>query len=146
MAAISKAHATWEGDLVKGKGSVRTDSGVLASSPISWRTRAEDRGSGTSPEELLAAAHAACFSMALSNGLAKAGTPPQSVRTTATATFEKVGDGFKVSKMELHVTAKVPGADPTKFQELAKTTGETGCVISKALVGNVAISVVAKLE
>lgn len=131
---------------MSGKGTVRSESGVLRESPLTWKVRTEGAKDATSPEELLAAAHAACFAMALSHGLAKAGTPAHHVQTTASATFDKVGDGFKVTKMELQVTAKVPGVDPSKFQELARTTGESGCPISKALAGNVPISVVAKLE
>lgn len=145
MATTKKAHAKWEGDLMNGKGSVRTESGALAEAPLTWKNRTEDAAGKTSPEELLAAAHAACFSMALSHGLAKAGTPAKSVQTQAHCTFDKVGDGFKVTKMELHVTANVPNVDANKFQELAKTTGESGCPISKAIAGNVPISVVAKL-
>ncbi|MDE1819737.1 MAG: OsmC family peroxiredoxin [Euryarchaeota archaeon] len=146
MPVTRKARATWRGDLVGGKGTVRTESSALAESPITWKARSEEPGGMTSPEELLAAAHAACFAMALSHGLAKGGTPAKEVRTSASATFEKVGDGFKVTRIELDVVARVPGADPKKFEELARTTGESGCPISKALAGNVAISVMARLE
>ena len=146
MAATRKAYATWEGDLLHGRGTVRSDTGVVPESPITWKNRTEGTREGTSPEELLAAAHAACFAMALSHGLAKAGTPPSWVRTTASCTFDKVGEGFKVTRMVLQVSAKVPGVDGAKFEELARTTGESGCPISKALAGNVPIHVVAKLE
>jgi lipoyl-dependent peroxiredoxin len=145
MATTKNAHAKWEGDLMNGKGSVWNESKTLAESPITWKNRTEDAAGKTSPEELLAAAHAACFAMALSHGLAKAGTPAKKVETHAHATFDKVGDGFKVTEMRLEVTAWVPGVDAAKFQEIAKTTGEAGCPISKALAGNVPIKVVAKL-
>lgn len=146
MAVTRRAHAKWEGDLMNGKGTVRTESSALPEAHLTWKARAEEPGGKTSPEELLAAANAGCFAMALSNGLAKAGTPATHVNVTAACTFEKGADGFKVSRMELEVVAKVPGADPAKFQELAKSTGESGCPISKALMGSVAISVRAKLE
>lgn len=113
---------------------------------MTWRARTEESGGKTSPEELLAGAHAACFSMALSHGLAKAGAAPKSLQVTAACTFGKVGDGFKVIEMELSVTANVPGMDRAKFEEIAKATGEKGCPISQALAGNVPIKVVAKLE
>lgn len=145
MATTRKAHAKWQGDLLSGSGTVRTESSALAETKVTWKARAEEPGGLTSPEELLAAAHAACFAMALSNGLAKAGTPAKEIQTTAACTFEKVGDGFKVTRMALEVRANVPGMDSAKFQEIAKTTGESGCPISKALMGNVAISVSAKL-
>ena len=146
MSVTRRAHAKWEGDLMSGKGTVRTESTALPETAITWKARAQEPGGQTSPEELLAAAHAACFAMALSNGLAKAGTPATRLSTSASCTFEKVGEGFKVSRMDLEVAAKVPGLAPEKFQELAKTTGESGCPISKALTGNVAISVKARLE
>ncbi len=146
MAMIRKASAHWQGDLMSGKGTVGFDSKALPEVPISWRARAEAAEGKTSPEELLAGAHAACFAMALSHGLAKAGTPVEHLQVQAEATFEKVGDGFKVTRMHLTVAAKVPGVDAAKFAELARTTGEKGCPISQALAGNVAISVTARLE
>ncbi len=146
MAVTRRAHAKWEGDLLNGKGTVKTESPALPETALTWKARAENPGSMTSPEELLAAAHASCFAMALSNGLAKAGTPATHVRASAACTFEKVGDGFKVTKMELTVNAKVPGIEAKRFEEIAKTTGESGCPISKALMGNVAISVSPHLE
>ena len=146
MAMTRKASAQWQGDLMSGKGTVNFDSKALPEVPITWRARAEAAEGKTSPEELLAGAHAACFAMALSHGLAKAGTPVEHMKVQAEATFEKIGDGFKVTRMHLEVRAKVPGANAAKFEELARTTGEKGCPISQALAGNVAISVVAHLE
>jgi osmotically inducible protein OsmC len=146
MTTVRRAHAKWEGDLVNGRGTVRFETGALPEVPVTWRARSEEAGGKTSPEELLAGAHAACFSMALSAGLAKAGAVPQRMQVTAACTFGKVGDGFKVTDMELTVTAKVAGIDRAKFEEIAKTTGEKGCPISQALAGNVAIKVVANLE
>ncbi len=146
MPMVRKAHAQWQGDLLNGKGTVGFEAGALPEVPVTWRARAESTDGKTSPEELLAGAHAACFAMALSHGLAKGGTPAQSLSVRAECTFDKVGDGFRVTKMQLHVTAKVPGADRSKFEELARTTGEKGCPISQALAGNVPISVSAHLE
>jgi osmotically inducible protein OsmC len=111
--------------------------------PYSFGSRFED-GAGSNPEELLAAAEAACFSMALSVGLEQAGTPPTRVETDAACTIEKVGDGFSITTMKLKVRATVPGIDPAKFQAIAQATKE-GCPVSRALKGNVAIEVDAAL-
>jgi lipoyl-dependent peroxiredoxin len=145
MAAQRTAHAVWEGDLLHGHGTVKGTSGAIAELPISWSARTEASGGKTSPEELLAAAHAACFSMAFSNGLAKAQHPAQRLAVTATATFDKVGDGWKVTTMELGVVGKVPGISAADFEAAAKAAG-AGCPISGALKGNVEIRVQAKLE
>jgi osmotically inducible protein OsmC len=146
MATVRRAHAKWEGDLINGKGSVKFDTGALPEVPVTWRARSEDAQGKTSPEELLAGAHAACFAMALSHGLATKGNPPQRLGVDAACTFAKVGDGFKVTEMVLTVTGKVPGIDRAKFEEIAKATGEKGCPISQALAGNVPIKVIAVLE
>lgn len=145
MAAKRTAQAVWEGDLVHGQGSVKGTSGALGEVAVSWAARTEAPGGKSSPEELLAAAHASCFSMALSAGLARAQKPAQRLRVSATATFDKVGDAWKVTTMELDVTGKVPGITPTEFENAAKAAGD-GCPISAALKGNVSISVRAKLE
>jgi len=112
--------------------------------PVSWSARTEAAGGKTSPEELLAAAHAACFSMALSGGLGRLQKPPERLEVQAAATFDKVGDTWKVTTMELNVTGKVPGITPAEFESAAQAAGQ-GCPISNALKGNVAITVHAKL-
>jgi len=144
MAAKRTAQAVWEHDLVHGHGTVQGTSGGLAETAVSWAARTEAPGGKTSPEELLAAAHAACFSMALSFGLSKMQKPPERLTVAATATFDKVGDAWKVTTMELDVTGKVPGITAAEFQQAAQAAGQ-GCPISGALKGNVQISVHAKL-
>src|SRR5207342_1217556 len=104
-----KASAEWQGGLKDGKGTISTDSGVLERTQYSFGTRFED-GKGTNPEELVAAAHAGCFSMALSNILGQAGMTAESIRTQATVTLEKVGDGFSITSSHLEVRARIPGA------------------------------------
>jgi lipoyl-dependent peroxiredoxin len=145
MAAQRTAQAMWEGDLLHGHGSVKGTSGALAELPITWSARTEASGGKTSPEELLAAAHAACFSMALSAGLARAQKPAQHLSVSATATFDKVGDGWKVTTMELQVVGKVAGMSQPDFEAAAKAAG-AGCPISGALKGNVDIRVQARVE
>lgn len=144
MAAKRTAQAVWEHDLVHGHGTVKGTSGGLAETPVTWAARTEASGGKTSPEELLAAAHASCFSMALSAGLGRIQKPPERLTVTATATFDKVGDTWKVTTMELDVTGKVPGITAAEFQQAAQAAGQ-GCPISGALKGNVTISVHAKL-
>ncbi len=146
MPLVRKAEANWTGDLLTGNGTVRFEAGALPESPVTWKARAETAEGKTSPEELLAGAHATCFAMALSHGLAKAGHPPQRLTAKAAVSFGKVGDGFRVTGTNLHVRAKVPGITPEAFQELAQSTGEKGCPISAALAGNVPITVTAELE
>ncbi len=126
-----KASARWTGSLKEGKGTISTDTGVLRDTPYSFSTRFENEP-GTNPEELIAAAHAGCFSMALSGQLTNAGTPPESVDTTATVTLEKTDAGFTVTKVHLDVRAKVPGADQAAF-ETAANNAKTGCPISRLL-------------
>jgi len=145
MSAQRKAEAWWENDLLHGSGKVKGHSGVLPEMGISWSARTEELNGKTSPEELLAAAHASCFSMAFSNTLAKLGKPPQQVHVTATVTFDKVGDGWSVTTVDLAVTGKVPGATAAQFDEAAKTASTT-CPISRALKGNVEIRVSSRLE
>ena len=128
---IRKASAVWQGGLKDGKGTVSTDSGVLSKAQYSFGTRFED-GVGTNPEELIAAAHAGCFSMALSGQLGSAGMTADSIHTTATATFEKLEAGWTITEIHLDVTAKIPGADKAKFGELAALAEKT-CPVSKAL-------------
>jgi len=136
-----KAQGTWEGGLRGGKGTFRGESGLIAG-PYSFGSRFEN-AAGTNPEELLAAAEAACFSMALSGGLEKNGTPPTRVDTDAACTVEKVGDGFTITKMHLTVRATVPNLDDATFQRIANETKKT-CPVSRALTG-VEISLEAEL-
>ena len=137
-----KASAEWRGGLKDGKGTMSTESGLLANAPYSFGTRFES-AKGTNPEELIAAAHAGCFSMALSAQLEGAGIKPESVRTSATVTLEKVGDGFSVTASHLDVVARIPGADRGAFLKAAEQA-KSGCPISKLL--NARISMDAKLE
>ena len=146
MPATRRADAVWSGDLLSGEGTVSAGtSGLFRELPVKWSSRTESAEGRTSPEELLAAAHAACFSMAFSNGLAKNGTPPTRLAVSSEVTFDKVGDGWKVTKSELRVRGTVPAIDEAKFRELAEVAKE-GCPISGALKGNVALSVDARLE
>jgi osmotically inducible protein OsmC len=145
MAATRQAKAIWTGDLAKGNGEVSAgSSGRFASLPVSWAARTEAPGGKTSPEELLAAAHASCFAMALSAGLGRAGTPPDRLEVTATVRFDKVEDAWAVVSSELQVTASVPNVDEEKFTQLVQEAKD-GCPISKALSGNVVLSVTATL-
>jgi osmotically inducible protein OsmC len=139
----SRASAVWEGKLRDGKGSFKAGSGAFGGS-YSFRTRFEG-AAGTNPEELMAAAHAACLSMALSAGLEQAGTPATRIETTAACTIDKVGDGFKITTMDLKVRGKVPGIDQAKFQQAAEAA-KSGCPVSGALKGNVTLKLDAKLE
>jgi len=137
-----KATAVWQGGLKDGKGTISTDSGVLANTQYSFSTRFED-GAGTNPEELIAAAHAGCFSMALSGQLGAAGLTAESINTTASVSLEKTDAGFAITKVHLDVTAKVPGADQAAFEKATKNAKE-GCPVSKVL--NAEITMDAKLE
>ena len=128
---IRKGTAVWEGGLKNGKGAVSTESGTLFKTPYSFVTRFENV-KGTNPEELIAAAYAACFSMALSGELGKANVEPQSVATNADLTIEKLETGWTVTEIHLNVSAKIPGADPAAFQKAAQGAKE-GCPISKLL-------------
>ena len=137
-----KASAEWQGDLKTGKGTVSTESGVLQGTPYSFTTRFEN-AKGTNPEELVAAAHAGCFTMALSAELGKANLVPQRLRTTATVSLDKGDAGWSVTESHLEVSAKIPGASPEAFRKAAETA-EKGCPISKLF--NTKITMDAKLE
>lgn len=137
-----KASAAWEGGLKGGKGTYDAESGNLHGS-YSFGSRFGEQG-GSNPEELLAAAEAACYSMALSGGLEKNGTLPTKIATAAACTVEKVGEGFQITTMKLDVTAAVPNIDDAKFQEIALAT-LSGCPVSKALSGNVDLKLEARL-
>jgi len=134
----------WNGDLAHGSGTVSGTSGTFVHVPVSWASRTEAPGGKSSPEELLAAAEASCFSMALSAGLGRQQKPPTKLEVSATATFDKVGEAWKVTTMELEVVGTVPGIAPAEFEAAAKAASE-GCPISGALKGNVAVSVRARL-
>ncbi len=125
------ASAVWQGGLKDGKGTISTDSGVLSSTQYSFSTRFED-GQGTNPEELIAAAHAGCFSMALSGQLGTAGLTAESINTTASVTLEKTDAGFTITKVHLEVTAKIPGASAEAF-ETAANNAKAGCPVSRLL-------------
>jgi len=133
-----KASAVWQGDLKGGKGSISTDSGTLKNSQYSFSTRFEN-GVGTNPEELLAAAHAGCFTMALSAQLGGAGLTPTKLETTCTISLEKVGEGFSITKSHLDLVAHVPGADKTKFDAAVKAA-ETGCPVSRLFKTDISVN------
>jgi lipoyl-dependent peroxiredoxin len=146
MAAIRRASAVWEGALLSGSGTVSAGtSGKFHDLPVSWGSRTEAPGGRTSPEELLAAAHASCFLMALSNNLAKAGTPAERLEGSAEVTFDQKEGGWAVVSSALTVRGKVPNADAEAFKTAADGAKE-GCPISKALKGNVEITVDASLK
>lgn len=142
MATEKTARATWGGDLVHGSGHVRTDSGSV-DTDMSWSARAED-AEGASPEELIAAALATCVSMALSAGLAREGNPATRLDTEATTSFEKVGEGFKLTSIKLTIQGEVDGIDGVAFLEAAEAAKDN-CPVSQALKGNVEITLDASL-
>jgi osmotically inducible protein OsmC len=141
--ATRRARATWEGDLAEGHGKAELESGVASGLDVNWRARTEG-GAETSPEELLAAAHAACFSMALAHELSQAGNEPQKLSVAAAVSFDPVEGGFAVTTSKLKVRGVVPGIDADAFEQAAQGAAE-GCPISAALKGNVDISVEAEL-
>src|SRR5438067_2027002 len=141
MAAVRRADATWEGDLISGSGVVSASTSRLFTDlPVSWASRTASPDGRTSPEELLAAAHASCFAMALANNLNNRGTPPQRLEVSATVTFDKIGDGWRVVSSALTVRGWVPNADAAAFQQVAEAARD-GCPISQALKGNVDLGV-----
>lgn len=139
---IRKASAVWNGGLKDGKGTVSTESGALTEKSYAFVSRFES-GAGTNPEELIAAAHAGCFSMALSGQLGGQGMTAESIRTTAAVTLEKLEKGWTVTKVHLDVAAKIPGGDAAKFQTAA-ANAKAGCPISRLL--NAEITMDAKLQ
>lgn len=146
MAAVRTATVTWQGDLASGSGSVSAGTtGLFTDLPVSWASRTEGPQGRTSPEELLAAAHASCFAMAFSAGLARAGTPPEHLHVEAEVTFDKVGDAWTVVSSRLIVLGRAPGASEEEFAAAAQDAS-VGCPISRALKGNVQISVEPTLE
>ncbi len=146
LKAERRADVVWEGDLLHGSGTiVSVGSGALVALPVTWASRTERSDGKTSPEELMAAAHAACYAMAFSHTLAQAGTPAERLSVSATCTFEQVEGGFKISTMDLAVRGKVPGLDEAGFEKVAQQA-EQGCPVSNALRNNVQIRVNAHLE
>ena len=142
MATERRANVTWQGDLVSGSGTIDSvTSGVLGGLAVNWVSRSEEPGGKTSPEELIAAAHAACFSMALSNGLAQAGHAPERLNTSATVTFQP-GEG--ITKIVLTVEGQVPGIGEDDFRSAAETAKEN-CPVSKALASVPSITLEASL-
>ena len=139
---IKKAWAVWQGSIKEGGGTISTETGVLKEAPYGFKSRFEN-GKGTNPEELIGAAHAGCFSMALSLMLGEAGLVPDRIETHAAVTLEKVGDGFAITASHLTVTARIPGADDARFLAIAEKA-KAGCPVSKLL--NARITMDAKLE
>jgi osmotically inducible protein OsmC len=135
---IRKASAVWNGSLKEGKGTISTESGVLSKAQYSFSTRFEN-GRGTNPEELIAAAHAGCFTMALSAQLGNAGITPESLETTASVTLEKLEAGFTVTKVHLDVEGRIPGGDASAFQKAAEAA-EKGCPISRLLKAEITMT------
>ena len=131
MPVTSEATTTWNGSLMEGSGNVAFSSSNLGTFPINWKARSEGSDTTTTPEELIAAAHSSCFSMALSHALAENGTPPERVNTTASVTFKP---GVGITGSHLNVNATVPGLTQEKFQEIAEGA-KTGCPVSQALSG-----------
>jgi osmotically inducible protein OsmC len=144
MAVERTANAEWQGDLAGGSGTVSTESGAVRDATIKWSSRAEVADENTSPEELIAAAHASCVLMALANGLAQAGTPAQSLESKATATFDKVGDGFRMTTMRLQIRGEVDGLEEDGFNKAAEDAKDN-CPVSQALSDDVEVSLDASL-
>lgn len=146
MAAIRRATVSWDGDLATGSGRLdAATSKAFSGLPVTWASRTESADGRTSPEELLAAAHASCYSMAFSSDLAKAGSPPLHLDVASEVTFDRVDGKWTVVSSKLTVRGRVPGIDQARFREIAEGAKE-GCPISRALKGNVALSVEATLE
>jgi osmotically inducible protein OsmC len=145
MPQIRRAEATWNGDLFAGSGTVRSGtSGAFGELPVTWASRTESHDGRTSPEELLAAAHAACFSMALSNTLAKRGSPPEQLDVAAEITFDKLEPGWRVTRSALTVRGRVPGISEDDFRAAAEQA-KTGCPMSNALNPSIELTVDASL-
>jgi len=135
---VRKASAVWKGSLKEGKGTISSDSGVLSNTPYSFSTRFEN-AKGTNPEELIAAAHAGCFTMALSAQLGSAGITPESLETTASLTLDKLDVGWTVTKIHLEVTARIPGTDQAAFDKAAENA-KAGCPISRLLKAEITMT------
>ena len=135
---VRKASAVWKGSLKEGKGTISSESGVLSNTPYSFSTRFEN-AKGTNPEELIAAAHAGCFTMALSAQLGNAGITPESLETTASLTLDKLDAGWTVTKIHLDVSARIPGADKAAFDKAAEAA-KAGCPISRLLKAEITMT------
>ena len=135
---VRKASAVWKGSLKEGKGTISSDSGVLSNTPYSFSTRFEN-AKGTNPEELIAAAHAGCFTMALSAQLGNAGITPENLETTASLTLDKLDAGWTVTKIHLDVSARIPGADQAAFDKAAESA-KAGCPISRLLKAEITMT------
>ena len=144
MAIERNAHATWEGDLRGGTGRFDTGSGAITGQEVTYASRFEDSGGKTSPEELIAAAHATCISMALAGGLAKAGHPPTRIETDAVATLDQADGGFRITSMRLSLRGEVDGIDEEAFRAAAQEAKE-GCPVSNALADSIEITLEATL-
>lgn len=142
--AERSAEVTWTGTLTEGNGILSAGSGALNNMPVTWVSRTQESGGKTSPEELIASAHAACYAMAFSNTLAQAGKPPEQLHVTAVCSLDRTESGLKITTMALDVRGKVPGITADQFSELANKA-EQGCPVSNALRDNVQISVNAQL-
>jgi osmotically inducible protein OsmC len=145
LKAERQAEVIWEGTLARGKGVLNGRSGALSNLPLTWASRVERSDGRTSPEELIAAAHAGCYAMAFSNTLEQNGTPPERLQVTATCTIEEVAGAPKITTIALNAVGRVPGLDNAGFASVAKQA-EQGCPVSNALRNNVAIQVNASLE
>jgi len=146
MAAVRRARVSWQGNLSTGLGKLEAlSSEAFKGLPVTWASRTEAADGRTSPEELLASAHASCFSMAFSSELTKAGSPPDGLEVTSEITFDQVGGKWTVVSSKLTVRGHVPGLDQARFAEIA-AGAKDGCPISRAIAGNVALSVEATLE
>jgi lipoyl-dependent peroxiredoxin len=143
--AERRAEAVWEGNLQQGHGTLNVGSAALKGLPVTWASRVERSDGKTSPEELIAAAHAACFAMAFSNTLNTNGTPPERLTVNAVCSLDRTESGLNISAMDLDVRGRVPGLDQAGFEEQAKKA-EQGCPVSNALRNNVQITVNAQLE
>ena len=139
------AQVLWQGDLARGSGTTSAGSGAFGELPVSWPARTEEPEGKTSPEELIAAAHAACYAMALSHALAQSGATPERLEVSARSSFEQVDQGWRMTTMTLDVNGRVPGIDETAFQDAVDQANE-GCPVSNALRGNVEIVVNPRLE
>ena len=135
---VRKASAVWKGSLKEGKGTISSDSGVLSNTPYSFTTRFEN-AKGTNPEELIAAAHAGCFTMALSAQLGNAGITPESLETTASLSLDKLESGWAITKIHLDVTARIPGGDKAAFDKAAENA-KAGCPVSKLLKAEITMT------
>jgi osmotically inducible protein OsmC len=145
MAAERTANVVWQGNLVKGNGMLTLNSGATGDLPVTWASRTERSDGKTSPEELIAAAEASCYAMALSHTLNEQGTPPTRLQVTATCTADLSSGGLKITTMDVQVRGQVPGLDQQRFEETARKA-EQGCPVSNALRNNVDIRLRAQLE